>query len=72
MHCMMVAYRPSRVPLDHIASELALEQDGADVVDLLRSVGGRCDKGELDTKGSFPVRITSGENSTSWIGAVKD
>ena len=39
---MMTAYRPSPVPLSHVASELCLEQDGADVVQLLEAAGGRC------------------------------
>ena len=74
MYCMMTAYRPSPLPLDHVASELALEQDGSDVVELVRSVGGRCVDGELDTKGSCPTRTRSSidQSKISWIGAIKE
>ncbi len=57
VQAMMAAYKPSPVPLDHVASELATDQDGADVDALVEAVGGCVDKrqGLLDTKNSRPI-----------------
>lgn len=52
----MTAYRPTPVPLSHLEAELAVEQDGVDVVRLLLEVGGTVDTQErvLDTKACKP------------------
>lgn len=53
----MIAYRPSPLPLSVLGEELAVDQDGADLVALLRGAGGRVDlaQGVLDTKASQPT-----------------